>query len=100
MVTPAQKREAALHLQSHLLIGRDQPLSQRRAATIIGVSRRSVRRVLVRGAKDEPLQERIEALAKENPRYGYRRIHALLQRERDAAGAGAKGVNIKRVHRL
>ena len=100
MVTPDQKRAAVLHLQSTVLVGRDQPLSQRRATKIIGASRRSVRRVLARGAKDQPLQERIGDLAKENPRYGYRRIYALLQREPDGAGAGSKRVNIKRVHRL
>jgi putative transposase len=36
---------------------------------------------------------RLRALARENPRYGYRRIKALLQREGWA-------VNLKRVHRL
>ena len=36
---------------------------------------------------------RIRALARENPRYGYRRIKALLVRE-------GWSVNLKRVHRL
>lgn len=81
MVTPAQKRAAVLHLQSHVLVGREEPLSQRRATAIVGASRRSVRRVLVRSSRDEPFQEEIEALALKHPRYGYRRVHALLQRE-------------------
>jgi len=98
MVTPAQKRDAVEHLQSHVLVGRDQPLSQRRAGAIVGASRRSVRRVLVRGSKDEPLQDEIEALAHKHPRYGYRRVHALMQRERIANDK--EQINIQRVHRL
>jgi transposase InsO family protein len=43
--------------------------------------------------RDEALLLRIRALAREHPRYGYRRIRALLQREGWA-------VNLKRVHRL
>jgi len=35
-------------------------------------------------------------LAQEHPRFGYRRVHALLRR--DSAGAGS--LNIKSVHRL
>lgn len=102
MVTPEQKRSAATHLQSCVLLGQDKPLSQRRAAALVGLSRRSVRRVLRRGTKDQPLQQQIQALAAKYPRYGYRRIHALLRRERAGAGAGAGAarINIKRVHRV
>jgi putative transposase len=42
---------------------------------------------------DEPLTQRIRALAFEHPRYGYRRIWALLRRE-------GVLVNIKRVRRI
>jgi transposase InsO family protein len=43
--------------------------------------------------REEELLLRIRALARENPRYGYRRIRALLKRE-------GWSVNLKRVHRL
>jgi putative transposase len=43
--------------------------------------------------KDQVLVERLVSLSRENPRYGYRRVWALLRRE------GWK-VNKKRVHRL
>ncbi len=52
----------------------------------------------MRNARDEPLQKEIEALVQKHPRYGYRRIHALLQRER--IPNDKEGINIKRVHRL
>jgi putative transposase len=43
--------------------------------------------------KDDELVERLMALAKDHPRYGVRRLHALLRR-------GGLGVNFKRVRRL
>jgi putative transposase len=43
--------------------------------------------------RDRPLLERMIALSRENPRYGYRRVWALLRRE-------GWLVNKKRVHRL
>lgn len=43
--------------------------------------------------RDRPLLERIVELSRENPRYGYRRVWALLRRE-------GWPVNKKRVHRL
>ncbi len=42
---------------------------------------------------DRPLAQRMVALSRENPRYGYRRVWALLRRE-------GFEVNKKRVHRL
>ena len=92
MVTPDQKREAVQHLQSVVLAGRDQPLSQRRACAFIGLCRPSARISRALPCKDQPLQEQLQALAHQHPRYGYRRVHALICR------AGA--INIKRVHRL
>lgn len=70
MIAPEQKRVAVLHLQSHVLVGREEPLSQRRVSAIVGASRRSVRRVLVRGARDELLQNEIDSLAQKHPHYG------------------------------
>jgi putative transposase len=42
---------------------------------------------------DDDLRERLIALAREKPRYGYRRLHVLLERE-------GKPINHKRVHRI
>jgi putative transposase len=42
---------------------------------------------------DDDLRERLIALAREKPRYGYRRLHVLLGRE-------GEHVNHKRVHRI
>lgn len=103
MMTPDQKRSAAAHLQSVVLVGRDKPLSQRQACHFLGLNRRSARTKPVKLVTDEPLLRRIELLAQSHPRYGYRRIHALLRREarQEAEGCVAKRVlNIKRVHRL
>ena len=94
MVTPDQKRQGAAHLQEVTLVGRSQPLWQRRAARVVGLARATLRRAPTRPAKAKPLQQQMFHLAQHHPRFGYRRIHALLCR----AGAGA--VNIKRVHRL
>jgi putative transposase len=95
MVTPDQKRQAAAHLQECLLVGQEKPLSQRRACQVLGLPRQSARRVPLKPTKDAPLQQQLQALAQKHPRYGYRRIHALLRRE-----VGAQALNIKRVHRL
>jgi len=42
---------------------------------------------------DDGLRERLVALAREKPRFGYRRLHVLLEREGEV-------VNHKRVHRI
>ena len=42
---------------------------------------------------DEPLRTRLVELAREKPRYGYRRLHVLL-------GRSGEHVNHKRVHRV
>lgn len=68
-------------------------VSQRRACKVLGQPRSTQRRrPKVRG--DEPaLLERIEALARRYPRYGYRRVWAMLRLE-------GWRVNRKRVYRL
>lgn len=68
-------------------------ISERRACRALGVPRSSQRYVGAGRERDEALLLRIRALARENPRYGYRRIKALLVRE-------GWSVNLKRVHRL
>ena len=56
-------------------------LSQRRACTLFRVSRSALRYQHRLDERDAPLIKRMAELAKEHPRYGYRRIRALLGRE-------------------
>jgi putative transposase len=67
-------------------------LSERRACTLVGLQRSS-QRYQPRPARDPTVAARIGELAREHPRYGYRRIWALLRRE-------GRPVNQKRVRRL
>lgn len=60
---------------------------------MLGVSRSSARYQVKANDTDAELVERIKQLAKDNGRYGYRRITVLLRRE-------GRIVNRKRVHRL
>jgi putative transposase len=68
-------------------------VSERRACRVLGQSRATQRYVGQRGEKDRILKEEMLVLSRENPRYGYRRIWALLRRE-------GWMVNKKRVYRL
>ncbi len=68
-------------------------VSERRACRVIGQARSSQRYEAKRPDQDRPLVDRMVVLARGNPRYGYRRIWALLRRE-------GWRVNRKRVHRL
>ena len=86
MVTPAARREAVSHLKEHF------PVSERCACRLIGVSRSTVR-YQARRQDDAALVERLRDLARQRPRFGYRRLHALLRREGEV-------VNHKRVYRL
>ena len=67
-------------------------VSERRACRALGVDRSSAR-YRSRRAIVARLSERLLALAAERPRFGYRRLHVLLQREGFA-------VNRKRIYRL
>jgi putative transposase len=87
VVTPDQQRAAAGYLEEQFEV------SQRRAGRVMGRSR-STLRYRGRPAADEPaLTREIRRLARRHPRYGYRRIHAMLVRR-------GFTVNIKRVRRL
>jgi hypothetical protein len=86
MVTPAVKREAALHLKAHL------GLSERRACEIAGADRKTIR-YLSRRAPDTVLRGRLRELANERRRFGYRRLFVLLRREGEPSG-------INRIYRL
>jgi transposase InsO family protein len=87
VVTPGQQRAAADYL------GERYRVSQRRAGRVMGRSR-STLRYRRRPAETEPaLVREIKRLARRHPRFGYRRIHAVLVRR-------GWPVNVKRVRRL
>jgi putative transposase len=67
-------------------------LSERRACDLAG-QHRSVQRHVSRRIEDPALIDRLGALARERPRFGYRRIGILLRRE-------GFTVNHKRVYRI
>ena len=68
-------------------------VSERRACEAIGQPRGTQRYEPKEAEDEEPLVRRMKQLSAQHPRYGYRRVWALLRRERFA-------VNRKRVHRL
>ena len=74
-------------------------LSERHACGLIGMHRGSCR---YRPSKpnDTELRARLRELAAERVRFGYRRLWAMLRRERNADGTRRWVVNHKRVHRI
>lgn len=85
-MTPAQQRAAVQYFRAGFRV------SERRACRVAGVPRSTCRYRSV--AHDQtPLRVRLRDLAAARVRYGYRRLHILLQRE-------GWRVNHKRVHRL
>ena len=73
-MTPGAKREAVAHARSAF------GLSERRACSIIGVSRR-VNSYASRRPDDGALRVRLRDLASARRRFGYRRLGYLLARE-------------------
>lgn len=69
----------------------DRGLSPTRACAVVQLPRATFQ-YQPRPDRNADLQAQVQALAAKHPRYGYRRIHALLRRE--------QLVNRKRVHRL
>ena len=67
-------------------------MSERRACKLLGVDRASYR-YEPRPDRNSELREELVKLARQKPRYGYRRLHAVLERRGQA-------VNVKRVYRL
>jgi putative transposase len=67
-------------------------VSERRACKLLGVDRASYR-YEPRPDRNAELREELVKLAKQKPRYGYRRLHAVLERRGQA-------VNVKRIYRL
>jgi putative transposase len=68
-------------------------VSERRACRALGVHRSTVRYRAKASPQRVELVQQMHALARKHPRYGYRRVAALLRRE-------GWRVNVKRVHRL
>lgn len=66
--------------------------SERAACKLLDVDRSSYR-YEPRPDQNAALREELLKLARQKPRYGYRRLHALLERQ-------GHGVNVKRVYRL
>ena len=86
MVGPPAKREA-------VQVAREQAgVSERRACGLVQIQRATAR-YRRRRYHDPQLEQRLRELAAERVRFGYRRLHVLLQREGWA-------VNHKRVYRL
>src|SRR5215203_378118 len=87
LLSPARRRAAVKHVRRKLEI------SERRACRVIGQPRATQRYRSRRTTEDWALLKEILALSAKNPRYGYRRVWALLRKE-------GFHVNKKRVHRL
>lgn len=86
-MTAAQRRQATRQLQETFGV------SQRRACRVLGQPRSTQRQVPQAKEEEGRLLARMLELVKRHPRYGYRRIWALLRRE-------GWRVNRKRVYRL
>lgn len=74
-------------------------MSERRACGLVQIHRASAR-YRQRRNDDQPLRQRLRELAAERKRFGYRRLHALLRREKDPTGEPRWVVNHKRIYRL
>ncbi len=74
MVTPAARREAVVHLETH------HEMSERRACSLIGTDRSSVR-YRHRRPDDGELREELRKTAEKHRRFGYRRLHVILRRD-------------------
>jgi transposase InsO family protein len=74
MVTPAARREAVAHLEQGY------EMSERRACSVIGADRSSVR-YRHRRPDDRELREVLRGAAETHRRFGYRRLHVILRRD-------------------
>ncbi len=86
-MTAEQRRQAARHLQDTFGV------SERRACRVLGQPRSTQRQEPKAPEEEERLVVRLLELVRRHPRFGYRRIWALLRRE-------GWRVNRKRVYRL
>jgi putative transposase len=74
-VSPARRRAAVVYLQ------RRRPLSQRRACRLVGQVRSTQRYAAVPADFEARLVAAMTKHAQVHPRFGYRRVHALLVAE-------------------
>jgi putative transposase len=74
MVTPAVKRAAVAHLKAGYQV------SERRACRLVAADRGMIRRQS-RRPDDRALRARLKELSHARKRFGYRRLHILLERE-------------------
>ena len=86
-MTAAQRRQMVRHLQETFGV------SQRRACRLLGQPRSTQRQTPKTNQEEGRLVTRMLELVRKHPRFGYRRICALLRRE-------GWRVNRKRIHRL
>jgi Transposase and inactivated derivatives len=86
MVTPDVKRDAVAHVCGK------HGVSQRRACCVLSVDRSSVRYRRIR-SDDAYIREAIKKIAFERCRFGYRRIHVMLERQGIV-------MNLKKLRRL
>ena len=86
-MSPARRREAVVRIQERF------GLSERRACRAVGQHRASQRHQPRRRDADEPIRRRLREISATDPRFGYRRAWAVLQRD-------GVTVNRKRVQRL
>ena len=93
MVGPQAEREAVR------VVREEAGLSERHACGLIGMHRGSWR-YRPRERDDAALRTRLRELAGERPRFGYRRLHIFLGREKTESGKPRWRVNHKRVYRL
>jgi len=73
MVSPARRRDAVAYLM------RRHPVSERRACLLVGQHRSTQRYERVAPEYEIKLVDRMNVLAAAHPRYGYRRVCALLR---------------------
>lgn len=86
-MSPARRRAAVGHLQRRFKV------SERRACRVVGQVRSTQRYAAVPGDFETRLVKEMHAHAEAHPRWGYRRVHALLV-------ADDWDVNRKRIERL
>jgi len=79
MVSLAERRQAAKHLESKLGV------SERRACQVVEIARSTKRRPSGR-IEEARLVRRVHELTERYPRFGYRKIHAVLRAEGFAIG--------------
>ena len=73
-------------------------VSERRACRTVDQPRSSQRYVSTKAGKDAALVEKMVVLSRENPRYGSRRVWALLRREGwDVNKNGSRGSGGRRI---